>query len=166
MATAILAFFAFSWFGWAMEKPPRRWRLWLALGLTAAVAMTAAGIIRAIDHWNDGTVFDAATSRTFGIIVGVEFALAAVGAGVLTALGWRPFIPAWIAFIVGVHFFPLAAILDLPVLYGVAGATTLVALAAIPVAQRSGLAVSAVIGAGMGAALLAGSLVFFATLVF
>jgi hypothetical protein len=52
---AVFGFFASAWFGWAQDQPPPAWR----------------------------TALDADTSRTFGLVVGIEVALAAIGAAVL-----------------------------------------------------------------------------------
>jgi hypothetical protein len=70
----------------------------------------------------------------------------------------QPLIPAWIAFVVGVHLFPLAPLLRYPLLYLVAGLVTLAALGAIPLARARSWPVSAVTGLGAGPVLLAAAL--------
>lgn len=162
---AIFGFFGCMWFGWAQEKPPQAWKKWLVAGSVLSVLTAVAGGLLAWRHWSDGTAFDDATGRTFGIIVGIEFAVAGLGA-LLLALRRRPeFIPAWIALVVGVHFFPLAPLLHYPLLYVVAALVTLVALAAIPVARSRSLLVSAVTGVATGTILLATALFSAATVV-
>ena len=51
----------------------------------AALATAAAGGILMWRHWSDGTAFDRDTSIRFGIVVGIEFALAGIGAAILAA---------------------------------------------------------------------------------
>ncbi len=116
-ATAlILGFFASSWFGWAQDQPPITWRKALAAGSIVSLLIAVAGGIYTWQHWQDGTVFDADTGRVFGIIVGVEFALAAVGGGLLTMRGRTDIIPAWVALVVGVHLFPVARLVGFPLI--------------------------------------------------
>jgi hypothetical protein len=91
---AILGFFGSTWFGWAQEHPPRSWRPWLLTGFALALATMLAGGLLAWRHWNDGTAFDEGTSKTFGVIVGIEFVLAGVGAAGLAARGKRDVIPS------------------------------------------------------------------------
>jgi hypothetical protein len=59
-------------------------------------------------NWSGPTAFDAGTSRTFGLVVGVEVALAAIGAAVLARRRSSELIPAWVALVVGVHLIPVA----------------------------------------------------------
>ncbi|WBB65676.1 hypothetical protein [Micromonospora sp. WMMD812] len=155
-ATAVVfGFFASSWYGWAQEAPPRTWRKPLVAGSIAALVAVLAGGLLTWRHWSDGTAFTAETSRNFGIVVGIEFGLAALGAGILAALRRRAVIPAWIALIVGVHLFPVAALIGYPLIHVVGALITLIALAAVPLARKLSLPVSAVTGLGTGTVLLA-----------
>ncbi|MFI6262404.1 hypothetical protein [Micromonospora sp. NPDC051006] len=166
-ATAfVFGFFASSWFGWAQEAPPRRWRTLLAVGSVLSLLTAAAGGVLAGRHWSDGTAFDADTSRTFGLVVGVEFGLAALGAGLLALRRRKDLIPVWVAFVVGVHLFPVAALLDYPLIHPVAALVTAVALAAVPVARARAVTVSAVVGLGTGAVLLVAALASLAVALF
>ncbi|TQJ20781.1 hypothetical protein FBZ33_0984 [Micromonospora sp. A202] len=154
-ATAfVFGFFASSWFGWAQEAPPKRWRPVLIVGSVLSLLTAAAGALFAWRHWSDGTAFDADTSPTFGIVVGIEFGAAAVGAGLLALLKRRELIAPWVALVVGVHLFPVAALMDYPLIHLVAALVTLVAVVAIPVARARAVAVSAVVGLGSGVVLL------------
>ena len=155
---AIFAFFAFSWLGWAQEAPPKSWRAPLGVGSGLAVLTAIAGGLLTWRHWSDGTAFDEDTSRTFGIVVGIEFAAAALGAGLLAMRRRAEFTSVWIAFVVGVHLFPVAVIIDYPLIHVPATLVTLVAVGAVPLARARSLAVSAVVGLGSGAALLASAL--------
>lgn len=46
--------------------------------------IAVAGGVVTWQHWSGGTVFDEDTSRTFGLVVGIEVAAAGLGALVLT----------------------------------------------------------------------------------
>ncbi|MFE9918609.1 hypothetical protein ACFYPG_25970 [Micromonospora sp. NPDC005553] len=154
-ATAfVFGFFASSWFGWAQEAPPRSWRPVLIAGSVLALLTATAGGLLAWRHWSDGTAFDDDTSRTFGIVVGIEFGVAAVGAGVLALLRRRELTAPWVALVVGLHLFPVAALMDYPLIHVVAALVTVVALAAVPMARARALAVSAVVGLGTGVVLV------------
>jgi hypothetical protein len=58
--------------------------------------------------------------RSFGIIFGIEGALIGAVAGALARAGRPLLIPVAIALIVGLHFFPLARVFQVP-LYGLTG---------------------------------------------
>jgi hypothetical protein len=120
------------------------------------VTMLAGGLL-VWQHWSDATAFDEDTSKTFGIVVGIEVVLAAVGAAVLRARGKRDVIPAWIALDVGLHLFPVAAIIGYPLIHVIGALVTVAALTAIPVARSRSLPISATNGLGVGTALLAGA---------
>ncbi len=73
---AVFGFFASAWFGWAQDQPPPAWRRWLVVGSVLSLLTAVTGGVLTWRHWTDPTAFDADTSRTFGIVVGVEVALA------------------------------------------------------------------------------------------
>ncbi|MBL6280541.1 hypothetical protein JMF97_30865, partial [Micromonospora fiedleri] len=66
----------------------------------------------------------------------------------------------WIAFVVVVHLFPVAALIGYPIIYVVAALITVAALAAFPIARARKLTGSAVVGAPVGLVLLAAALFF------
>jgi hypothetical protein len=76
----------------------------------------------------------------FGIIVGVEFTLAAVGGGLLAVRRRTDIVSAWVALVVGVHLFPVAWLVEFPLIYLVAALVTVAALSAVPLARSRGLA--------------------------
>lgn len=80
----------------------------------------------------DGTAFDEDTSMTFGIVVGIEFVLAGAGAALLRARRKQDVTPVWIALVVGLHLFPVAAIIAYPLIHVAGALVTVAALAAIP----------------------------------
>jgi hypothetical protein len=152
---AVFGFFASSWFGWAQEAPPPAWRKPLVAGAVAALLTAVAGALLAWRHWPDGTAFDDDTGRAFGIVVGIEFAAAALGAVVLAVRRRRELIPVWIAFVVGVHLFPVASLIRYPLIHLVAALITVAAVASIPVARSRSITPSAVVGSATGVVLLA-----------
>lgn len=156
---AIFGLFASAWFGWAQEDPPSRWRAWLIAGSVTGLVTALAGGLLTWRLWDGDTVFDANTSRAFGVVVGLEVALAVVGVVVLAILHKQDLSAAWVAFVVGVHLFPVAALLHYPLLYVVATVVTAVAIAAVPVARSTSVAVSAVTGSATGVVLLTAALV-------
>jgi hypothetical protein len=165
-AAAVFGFFASSWFGWAQEAPPRAWRRPLTAGAVAALLAVVAGALLAWRHWHDGTAFGDATGRAFGIVVGIEFGVAALGAVVLAVRRHRALIPAWIAFVVGVHLFPVAVLIEYPAVHIVAALITLSAVAAVPVARSHSIVPSAVVGSAVGSILLAAALFSLAAVAF
>ena len=151
---AVFGFFAMAWFGWAQEGPPKSWTAWLATGSILSILVAAGGGLLLWRHWSDGTVFDDATGPRFGVIVGIELAAAALGAGLLAWRRHADAIPAWIAFVVGVHLFPVAVVLQIPAVHVPAALITVAATAAVPLAKAKALKTSAVIGPLAGAILL------------
>lgn len=158
MTAVVFGFFTSMWFGWAQEAPPPRWRGFLVAGVIAAGVTVAGGAVLAVRHWSDGTVLDENTGRAFGIVVGIEFGAAALGALGLALTGRSPWIPVWIAFVVGVHLFPVAGLFRFPAIHIVAALIALASVASVPVARARSMTPSAVVGVGAGVPLLAGAL--------
>lgn len=155
---AVFGFFAASWFGWAQENPPSAWRNWLIAGAILSLLVAAVGGFFTWQQWSTGTAFNPQTGRTFGIIVGIEFALAGIGAGLLSWWERSDLIAPWVALVVGIHFIPLAPVLHYPLLYGIAALVSVAALGSVPLATVQNLAVSAVTGVTTGIILLAAAL--------
>jgi hypothetical protein len=151
---AVFGFFAMAWFGWAQERPPSRWLPPLRFGSALSGLVLVGGGLLAWRHWSDGSVFDDQVGRAFGIVVGVEFAAAGLGAALLAWRGRAELISAWIAFVVGVHLFPVAVVLAIPSVHVTGALVTAAAIAAAPLAHAKGLAPSAVVGAMVGPVLL------------
>ena len=154
MYAAIFGFFGVVWFGWAQEKPPKSWRTWLGVGSVASAAITVLGLYLAITNWGAATALTREASITFGIVVGLEFAIAGIGAAVISKR--KPqYIPAWIALVVGAHFLPLAWIFKDSWLYLLTALACAAPVAAVLLAKKNSIAVSALTGALMGTVLLA-----------
>ncbi|MEE3921152.1 hypothetical protein V2I01_32010 [Micromonospora sp. BRA006-A] len=112
---AIFGVFGMAWFGWAQEAPPKAWRPWLGVGSVSSLAAAIAGGVVTVRTWDEGSSVDDRTGPVFR--------------GDRPDRGWssappadlapadRPrasLVPAWIALIVGLHFFPLAPLLGYP----------------------------------------------------
>jgi hypothetical protein len=80
----------------------------------------------------------------------VEFALAGVGAAVLAVAGQGDFIPVWVCAVVGVHFFPLASLLEDRLLVALGVSVTAVATVALMAGLATGVAPGTVTGVGAG----------------
>jgi hypothetical protein len=155
MTAAIFGFASAAWFGWAQENPPPRWRPWLIAGSVVGLLVAVAGGIRGWQNWSSGTAFDADTSPIFGVIVAIEVVLAGGGAILLSRRGRRELIAPWVALIVGLHFLPMAPLLEFPLFYVVGALVTVAALISVPLARSRDITVSAVTGFLSGSVLLA-----------
>jgi hypothetical protein len=155
MIALILGFFASSWFGWAQEGPPAGWRSLLIAGAVLSLVVAAVGAVAAWRNWSGGSALsEPGAWRRYAIIVGVEFGIAAAGAAGIALWGRREFIAPWVCLVVGVHFWPMAPVLKRPSLIVLGALLTAIAVAAVLVSQRTGLAPSAITGLGAGVALL------------
>jgi len=155
MTALVLGFFAFSWFGWGQAAASGALTVALGVGSLAAVVTASWGAIQAFRRPSaDSTLNDRDPWRRFGIVVGIEFAVAGLGAGVLGTAGAADYIPVWICAVVGLHFFPLASVFGDPALRWLGAAVTAVAGAALLIHAWAGVAPSTVTGAGAGVALL------------
>lgn len=155
MTALILGFFASCWFGWAQERPPATWKLPLIGAAALSLLIAVIGGIYAWRHWSDGSALNApGAMRQYGIIVGLEFAIAAVGAIGLLVWGHAEYLAPWICLEVGVHFWPMAPVLLNPGLVVLGGLLAIIALVALLASRSFGLEPSALAGAGAGLALL------------
>jgi len=154
MTAAIFGFFSAAWYGWAQDDPPPGWRKPLIIGSIVGLLGAAAGGIKAWRNWSTGTAFGTETSPIFGIIVGIEVLLAVGGALVLSRRGRGELMAPWVAFVVGVHFFPMAPLLGYPLFYVVGTLVTVAAFVSVPVARSRRIAVSSVTGVMCGSILL------------
>jgi hypothetical protein len=147
-------FFAMAWFGWGQEGPPGRLVPVLVTGSIVAFAVALAGAVVGFRSPKETAVLrDRAAFRRYGIIVGIEFGLAGVGAGILGATGAAAYIPVWICAVVGVHFFALAPVLRDRNLVPLGVVLCVVAVAALIVGLATDVLPSAVTGIGAGTAL-------------
>ena len=154
MSALILGFFASAWFSWAQAEPPTGWQPALNVGSIISLVVAVLGALLAWRSWQDGSALNAPGElRRYGIIVGIEFAVAAIGS-VIATLTNPELVAPWVCLVVGVHMWPLASVFEAPALRVLAGVLVAVAVLAVLVAWRSDVAASAVTGAGAGVALL------------
>ena len=81
-------------------------------GVVALLVAVAGGVQAFRGPSSTGVLHDRQARRRYGVAVEVEFSLAGVGAAVLAVAGQGDFIPVWVCAVVGVHFFPLASLLE------------------------------------------------------
>lgn len=156
LTAAILGFFAMGWFSWGRAEASGALSVALIVGFGAALVVAVLGVFRTCgSRRTEGTPDDAPDQRRYGILVGIEFAVAGLGAVALGAVGAAAFIPVSVCAVVGLHLFPLAPILDDPALRGLGAVVVGVAGAALLVGVLTGVAPGSVTGAGAGLALLA-----------
>ena len=92
----------------SQEHPPNTCRTALTLASVGSILVAALGGVLTWQYWSDGSAFEQDnTARSFGIAVGIEFALAGIGAAVLGRTRRNELTPAWVALVVGVHLVPL-----------------------------------------------------------
>jgi len=156
IAGAISGAFAVSWFGWGMAAvAPGVLMQLLQVGRGLAALIAVLGIVLAVRSPSDSTPMrDPAIARRYGIVVGIEFALLAAGAVVLTNTLGTQWVPVWICAGVGIHFVPLSRIFGEQSLLVLAAATTAVSAAALVVGLTSDVAPGTITGTGTGLLLL------------
>jgi uncharacterized membrane protein len=155
MTALILGFFAAAWFGWAQAEPPTSWIPWLTAGMLLSISVAVAGGVLAwLRRSGPSVMHDEEANRRYGIIVGIEFAVAAVGAVLLGRTGLSAYSAPWICLVVGLHFWALAPVLGDPALKLLCILFVAIALAAWLTGWRGEIAASAVTGLGAGLALL------------
>lgn len=156
VTVAVDGFFAFVWFGWGQAAPPSWLVIPLAVGTALGALLAVTGVVVATRSPGPlPAVSDPVVRRRYAIIVGLEFGLLGAGAAGLGATGQSQWIPVWICFGVGVHFFPLASALDNPTLRPLGLLLAAVAAAALVVGLASAVPPSTVTGLGAGLCLLA-----------
>ena len=156
VTVAVDGFFAFVWFGWGQAAAPSWLVIPLAVGTGLGALRAVAGVV--VAKRSAGrlpAMSDPVVRRRYGILVGLEFGLLGAGAAVLGITGQYQWTPVWICFGVGLHFFPLAGVLENPSLRPLGALLIAVALAALVIGLASAVAPSTVTGLGAGLCLLA-----------
>ena len=155
VTVVVEGFFAFVWFGWGLADAPSWLTIPLATGVVLGALLAVTGVVAAWRSTGRLSASDPAVRRRYGIIVGLEFGLLGAGAAALGATGHYQWIPVWVCFGVGVHFFPLATTLQNPSLRPLGVLLVVVAAAALAAGLATAAAPSTVTGAGAGLCLLA-----------
>jgi hypothetical protein len=149
-------FFAFVWFGWGQAAPPSWLVVPFGVGIGIGLLIAVVGVVITARSANPLAVArDRAVARRYGITVGVEFASAGAGAVVLGQADLAQWIPVWVCFVVGIHFFPLAGHLEIGSLRTLGALMTAVALGSFLIGLISNVAPSTVTAVGAGLTLLA-----------
>lgn len=144
-------FFGAAWFGWGQARPPAALDAVLAAGSVVAILTAVAGGVLAYRYRSSPAAMDEqAAYRRYGIIVGIEFGSAGLGAVLLGVTGQAAYIPVWVCAVVGVHFFPLAPVLRDRSLFPLGALVSAAAVAALIVGLTTHVAPSAVTGAAAG----------------
>ncbi|MEV6968584.1 hypothetical protein AB0M47_26055 [Hamadaea sp. NPDC051192] len=151
----VLGFFGSAWFSWGGANPPG----WLTpLLIIASYVSLAVAVVGAIVGFrapkSTAAIRDRESGKRYGIIVGIEFGLAGVGAAILGVTGQAAYIPVWICAVVGVHFIPLAPVLKDRLLVPLGVVVTAVAVVALIVGLTTDVEPSTITGVGAGLALL------------
>lgn len=137
MYAAIFGVFAFAWFGWAQENPPQWLRPWLGVGSGLGAILAGIGGYLAYTQWDASSALaKAGAYETFGIIVVTECLLSLVGALALIKMHKQHLVAAWVAFVVAIHFVPLAFIFDDWWLHVLAGLIIAVVLFSQQISKR------------------------------
>jgi hypothetical protein len=150
----ILGFFAIGWFQWAQAVPPRGLGTWLDAGSVLAALVAVAGlvvVIRSPRRPDRG----ASVGRRYGLIVGVEFAVALAGSVLLGTTGHAAYVPVLVAAVVGLHFPFLAPVLGDRLLVPLGVVVTAIAAAAAVQGLTTGAAPVTLAAGGSALALLA-----------
>ncbi|MET7805062.1 hypothetical protein [Micromonospora chersina] len=149
-----LGVFAAIWFSVPKADPPLRSLLVVgSVGALLAAAVGAVLVARA--GRRPAGERDRAADRRYGLIVAAEVAVGLTGALLLAAAGLTGYLPVLVCAVVGVHFVPLARVLNDRLLVPLGVAVTLVALAGLAVDLVSAVPAGLVVGTGAGALLLA-----------
>ena len=156
VTVAVDGFFAFVWFGWGQAAAPSWLVIPLAVGTALGALLAVTGVVVAKRSTGPlPAMTDPAVRRRYSIIVGLEFGLLGAGAAVLGVTGHYQWVPVWICFGVGVHFFPLASTLQNPTLRPLGVLLIALAAAGLVVGLASAVPPSTVTGLGAGLCLLA-----------
>lgn len=146
------------WFGWGQEDPVRGWRWWLAAGSIFSLILSAPFIYFLIGNWGIGGALDE-NYLWFGILVGAETGIIALGCFLLWWRRQARWIAWWIALTVGLHFIPMAPLLQDWSLAALGAAQTLILLLLIPRMRGEQWPTSRLVGPAMGATFLLFALV-------
>lgn len=146
----VLGVAATAWFGWAHAAPPSGWSGPLTLGgLVAVLVAIGSGVLVWTHRESDSAMQDPANRRAYGRAVIVEVVAILAGVVVLGATDRSSYLAAWILFVVGVHFVPLARVFAVGALAVAGGALVVVSALATIVAMTTDMAPSALAG-GLG----------------
>jgi hypothetical protein len=147
-----------AWFGWAHEGPPAGWSVPLDVGSFAGPAVAVAcGVLVWRRRDEPSAMDDPGTRRRYLLIVAIEVLAILVGVAALNLTGHPAYLSAWVLFVVGVHFAPLARLFATPGLTVTGVALAVVAVVAAIAGGSTTIRPSAVAGAAAGVIMLIGA---------
>ena len=154
MTALILGFFAFAWFGWGQASASSTLSVGLGVGSVLGILIaTAGGVVTLRSSGSSTRMADPAVRHRYYVVVGSEFAILIAGAIWLNTNGHSAYTPAWVCAGVGLHFLPLAQVLDDRSLVPLGMLIMAAAAAAVIVYLAANVAPSTVTGIGAGALL-------------
>lgn len=155
MTAAILGTFAFAWFGWAQQDPPKSkwWPISLGIGSGISLAIASTGGILAWRNWNGPTSLGGDGFSDYMYIFIIEFALIALATGITLALRKSRYLPTVVSLIVGLHFFPLAPVFNDAWLNLLAVLVTLASILPLVLAKRLNISLVTLTCVGVGLSL-------------
>jgi hypothetical protein len=156
----VLSFFGLGWASWGLADG-------VAAGVDTAITVVAvlcavAAVVGAVLLFRRSASApsgaDALRARPagkrFGFIVAAEFIGIFVIARVLAVTGLTELIPAIVCLGVGIHFFPLTRLFNVPIYHYTGGALCLITLATVVLAPLTGQSALWTMLPGLGAALV------------
>ena len=142
IGAAILTLFGLAWALAALLNWPAHPRWSIALSLSIAAALIVAAVFRALNPGGrpaaDPEKAAAAGRRSgmwFGIIFTLEGVFIAIAAVLLGSYHLADWIPVATAFIVGIHFLPLARLFRVPLYYATGVLASIAAAASFAIAD-------------------------------
>ncbi|AYW47906.1 MULTISPECIES: hypothetical protein [Tetragenococcus] len=154
-SVVIYSFFAFVWFGWALEGPKRSWKKYLVIACTTSFLLGVLGIYLIFNYQDEASVLTAnGLSTWYYIIVIIEFFIGGIGAHLLYNKKLDSYISPWICLIVGIHFSPLAFIFQEPTMHLLALLFVATSIVTIKRMKVISYRASAITGLGAGSILL------------
>jgi len=154
-SVVIYGFFAFVWFGWALEGPKRSWKKYLGIACAISFLIGVFGVYLIFNYQNEASVLtESGLSLWYYIIVIIEFLVGGIGAYLLYKKKLDNYMAPWICLIVGIHFSPLAFIFQEPTMHLLA--LLFVATSIVTIKRMKGISyrASAITGLGAGSILL------------
>ena len=138
MYAAIFGMFGFAWFGWAQENPPKKLRFSLGVGSVVCFVVACTGGYLALKHWTTGSALESdGAYQSFGVIVAIEIITALAGSlfFIFKRKNTRR-VASWVAFVVGIHFIPLAMLFHDAWLYLLAFIVSAIAIISTKIALK------------------------------
>lgn len=157
VGASVLAVFAFAWTAWGLSAAAasavRRPMLGAAALASLALVLGATSVFRRATSTPSGEpATRPATGPRFGLVAGLQFAAIPVGSLLLARVGHSRVIPAFICFVVGLHFFPLRRLFGVTFYARTGTALCLVAFTTVLLAPLTGHPTLWTMIPGLGAA--------------